>query len=182
MTITAYIREKVNERPGGTIPAPGRPASRSSRSTPPPRRAAADNARTPGRIPFTRGIHPLMYRKQPWTMRQYTGTGNAADTNAALQVPDRQRPDGAERRLRPADQIGWTPDDPLAEGEVGRVGMAIDTLRDFEIAFDGIRPRPDHRLADDQRRGLCLIAMYLAMADGAATTSGSCAARRRTTS
>jgi len=61
----------------------------------------------PGEYPFTRGIHPMMYRKRPWTMRQYSG-------------------------------LGLDSDDPRAEGEVGRVGMAIDTLKDMEEAFDGI--------------------------------------------
>jgi hypothetical protein len=92
----------------------------------------------PGEYPFTRGIHPLMYRKQPFTMRQYTGFGNAADTNGRFKFLIANGQTGTERRVRPAHAVRLDSDDPMAEGEVGRVGMAVDTLRDFEIAFDGI--------------------------------------------
>ena len=92
----------------------------------------------PGAYPFTRGIHPLMYRKQPWTMRQYTGFGNAADTNRRFKFLIDNGQTGLNVAFDLPTQCGLDSDDPQAEGEIGRVGMAVDTLRDFEVAFDGI--------------------------------------------
>ena len=92
----------------------------------------------PGAYPFTRGIHPLMYRKQPFTMRQYTGFGNAADTNRRFKFLIENGQTGLNVAFDLPTQCGLDSDDPLADGEIGRVGMAVDTLRDFEIAFDGI--------------------------------------------
>lgn len=92
----------------------------------------------PGAFPFTRGIHPLMYRARPWTMRQYAGFGAPAETNERFKFLI----DNGQNALNVAfdlpTQMGLDSDDPLAEGEVGRVGMAIDTLADMETAFDGI--------------------------------------------
>ncbi|MBP6778739.1 MAG: methylmalonyl-CoA mutase, partial [Piscinibacter sp.] len=92
----------------------------------------------PGAYPFTRGIHPLMYRKQPWTMRQYAGFGNPAETNQRFKYLIANGQTGLNVAFDLPTQIGLDSDDALADGEVGRVGMSIDTLRDFEIAFDGI--------------------------------------------
>ncbi|MCL4740520.1 MAG: methylmalonyl-CoA mutase, partial [Burkholderiaceae bacterium] len=87
----------------------------------------------PGEYPFTRGIHPLMYRKQPFTMRQYTGFGNAADTNRRFKYLIANGQTGLNVAFDLATQCGLDSDDARADGEVGRVGMAVDTLRDFEI-------------------------------------------------
>lgn len=92
----------------------------------------------PGHYPFTRGIHELMYRKRPWTMRQYTGFGNAAETNKRFHYLIANGQTGLNVALDLPTQCGLDSDAPEAQGEVGRVGMAVDTLRDFEIAFDGI--------------------------------------------
>ena len=92
----------------------------------------------PGEYPFTRGIHPEMYRKRPWTMRQYTGFANAKKTNERFKYLIANGQTGLNVAFDLPTQIGLDTDDPMAIGEVGRVGMAVDTLRDFEIAFDGI--------------------------------------------
>ena len=119
----------------------------------------------PGEYPFTRGIHPLMYRKQPWTMRQYTGFGNAADTNARFKYLIANGQTGLNVAFDLPTQCGLDSDDALADGEVGRVGMAIDTLRDFEIAFDGIDLDRITVSLTINGAAAILIAMYLAMAE-----------------
>ncbi|HRI16935.1 MAG TPA: acyl-CoA mutase large subunit family protein [Burkholderiaceae bacterium] len=118
----------------------------------------------PGAYPFTRGIHPLMYRKQPWTMRQYAGFGNPADTNQRFRYLIANGQTGLNVAFDLPTQIGLDSDDALAEGEVGRVGMAVDTLRDFETAFDGIDLDKITVSLTINGAAAILIAMYLAMA------------------
>ncbi len=92
----------------------------------------------PGEYPFTRGIHPLGYRSREWTTRQYTGFGTPRETNERFKLMISHGQTGLNVAFDLPTQMGLDSDDPLAEGEVGRVGMAVDTLRDFEIAFEGI--------------------------------------------
>ncbi|MFZ5511078.1 MAG: acyl-CoA mutase large subunit family protein, partial [Pseudomonadota bacterium] len=119
----------------------------------------------PGEYPFTRGIHRLMYRKQPWTMRQYAGFGNPQDTNRRFKYLIANGQTGLNVAFDLPTQIGLDSDDPLAEGEVGRVGMSVDTLRDFEIAFDGIDLNKITVSLTINGAAAILIAMYLAMAE-----------------
>jgi len=119
----------------------------------------------PGAYPFTRGIHPLMYRKQPFTMRQYTGFGNAADTNRRFKFLIDNGQTGLNVAFDLPTQCGLDSDDAQAEGEVGRVGMAVDTLRDFETAFDGIDLDRITVSLTINGSAAILIAMYLAMAE-----------------
>ncbi len=119
----------------------------------------------PGQYPFTRGIHREMYRKQPWTMRQYAGFGNPADTNKRFKYLIANGQTGLNVAFDLPTQIGLDSDDPLAEGEIGRVGMSIDTLRDFEIAFDGIDLKKITVSLTINGAAAILIAMYLAMAE-----------------
>ncbi len=119
----------------------------------------------PGAYPFTRGIHPLMYRKQPFTMRQYTGFGNAADTNRRFKFLIDNGQTGLNVAFDLPTQCGIDSDDPQAEGEIGRVGMAVDTLHDFEIAFDGIDLDKITVSLTINGAAAVLIAMYLAMAE-----------------
>ncbi len=93
----------------------------------------------PGKYPFTRGIHPLGYRSRAWTTRQYTGFGTPEETNERFQLMIAHGQTGLNVAFDLPTQMGYDSDDPMAEGEVGRVGMAVDTLRDFEIAFKNIR-------------------------------------------
>lgn len=92
----------------------------------------------PGEFPFTRGIHPHMYRTQIYTMRQYAGFGTPEETNRRFRKLIEQGQTALNVAFDLPTQNGLDSDDPRAEGEVGRVGMAVDTLADFEEAFDGI--------------------------------------------
>ena len=93
----------------------------------------------PGRFPFTRGIYPDMYRKRLWTMRQYAGFGSAEESNKRYKFLLSQGITGLSVAFDLPTQMGMDSDDPLAAGEVGRVGVAIDSLPDMEALFDGIR-------------------------------------------
>jgi methylmalonyl-CoA mutase N-terminal domain/subunit len=92
----------------------------------------------PGEYPFTRGIHPHMYRARPFTMRQYIGFGTPGETNARFKYLMAHGQDALNVAFDLPTQLGLDSDDPRAEGEVGRVGMAVDSLLDMEEAFDGI--------------------------------------------
>lgn len=92
----------------------------------------------PGRFPFTRGIHPSMYRGKLWTMRQFSGFGTPGETNRRLKYLLRQGQTGLSIAFDLPTLMGLDSDDPLAEGEVGKCGVAVDSLRDFEELFDGI--------------------------------------------
>ena len=118
----------------------------------------------PGEFPFTRGIHKDMYRKRPWTMRQYAGFGQPAETNRRFRYLIENGQTGLNVAFDLPTQIGMDSDDPLARGEVGRVGMAVDTLRDFEIAFDGIDLDEITVSLTINGAAAILIAMYFAMA------------------
>ncbi|MFQ5613599.1 MAG: methylmalonyl-CoA mutase [Anaerolineae bacterium] len=92
----------------------------------------------PGEYPFTRGIHRFMYRYRPWTMRQYTGFGTPYETNERFKFLIEHGQNALNVAFDLPSQMGLDSDDPLAEGEVGRVGMAVDTLKDMEVAFKDI--------------------------------------------
>jgi methylmalonyl-CoA mutase, N-terminal domain len=92
----------------------------------------------PGAFPFTRGIHKEMYRHRLWTMRQYAGFGTAAESNKRYQFLLKQGQTGLSVAFDLPTQIGYDSDDPMANGEVGKVGVAIDSLEDMEILFKGI--------------------------------------------
>jgi methylmalonyl-CoA mutase N-terminal domain/subunit len=92
----------------------------------------------PGEYPYTRGIHPFGYRSREWTTRQYTGFGTPKETNERFKLMISHGQTGLNVAFDLPTQMGLDSDDPLAEGEVGRVGMAVDSLRDFEVAFEGI--------------------------------------------
>src|SRR5918997_7056038 len=95
----------------------------------------ADRGEQPGEFPFTRGIHPGMYRTRLWTMRQYAGFGSAQETNARFRYLLAQGQTGLSVAFDLPTQMGYDSDDPRAEAEVGRVGVAIDSLADMEDLF-----------------------------------------------
>ena len=119
----------------------------------------------PGEYPFTRGIHKEMYRKRPWTMRQYTGFGNPEETNKRFKFLIENGQTGLNVAFDLPSQIGLDSDDELAIGEIGRVGMAVDSLRDFEVAFDGIDLEKITVSLTINGSAAIMIAMYLAMAE-----------------
>ena len=92
----------------------------------------------PGEYPFTRGIHSQGYRSREWTTRQYTGFGTPQETNERFKLIISHGHTGLNVAFDLPTQMGLDSYDPLAEGEVGRVGMAVDSLRDFEVAFKEI--------------------------------------------
>ena len=92
----------------------------------------------PGEFPFTRGPYPDMYRGRPWTIRQYAGFASAEETNARFRYLLEQGQTGLSVAFDLPTQLGYDSDDARAAGEVGRTGVAIDSLADMEILFDGI--------------------------------------------
>ena len=95
----------------------------------------------PGEFPYTRGIHPTMYRGRPWTMRQYAGFGTAQESNARYRYLLAQGSTGLSVAFDLPTQIGYDSDHPLAAGEVGRVGVAIDSIEDMARALRRHPPR-----------------------------------------
>ena len=91
----------------------------------------------PGQYPFTRGVQPTMFRGRLWTMRQYAGFGTAQETNGRFRQLLADGQTGLSIAFDLPTQIGYDSDHPMAEGEVGQVGVAIDTLADMEEMFDG---------------------------------------------
>jgi methylmalonyl-CoA mutase N-terminal domain/subunit len=103
-------------------------------------RAGADPAAigAPGKYPFTRGVYPSMYTGRPWTMRQYAGFGTAAESNARYHQLLAAGQTGLSVAFDLPTQMGYDSDHPLAHGEVGKVGVAIDSIEDMRLLFDGI--------------------------------------------
>jgi methylmalonyl-CoA mutase N-terminal domain/subunit len=120
---------------------------------------------TPGEFPFTRGIHATMYRGRTWTMRQFAGFGSATETNRRFRYLLEQGQTGLSTAFDLPTLMGRDSDDPLARGEVGREGVAIDTLADMEILFDGIPLDGVSTSMTINAPAAVLFAMYLAVAE-----------------
>ena len=119
----------------------------------------------PGVYPFTRSLHPQGYRSRAWTTRQYTGFGTPKETNARFKWMISHGQTGLNVAFDLPTQMGYDSDDPHALGEVGRVGMAVDSLRDFETAFEGI---PLDRIGSGltiNAVAAIMLAMYQAVAE-----------------
>ncbi len=118
----------------------------------------------PGQYPFTRGVYETMYRGRLWTMRQYAGFSTAAESNRRYKYLLAQGTTGLSVAFDLPTQIGYDSDHPLAAGEVGRVGVAIDSLADMETLFDGI---PLDRVSTSMTinaTAAILLALYIAVA------------------
>ncbi|MFE4644735.1 methylmalonyl-CoA mutase [Streptomyces sp. NPDC056730] len=98
----------------------------------------AEKLGEPGAYPFTRGVYPSMYTGRPWTMRQYAGFGTAAESNARYRELTAHGTTGLSVAFDLPTQMGYDSDAPLASGEVGKVGVAIDSVDDMRVLFDGI--------------------------------------------
>lgn len=98
----------------------------------------AERLGAPGAYPFTRGVYPTMYTGRPWTMRQYAGFGTAAESNARYRQLIEHGTMGLSVAFDLPTQMGHDSDTPLASGEVGKVGVAIDSVEDMRVLFDGI--------------------------------------------
>ena len=121
--------------------------------------------KNPGEYPFTRGIHPFMYRTRPFTMRQYSGFATAKETNKRFKYLIEQGQTGLNVAFDLPTQMGLDSDDELAEGEVGRVGMAVDTLKDMEYAFEGIPIDKISTSITINSTAAILLAMYIVVAE-----------------
>ncbi len=118
----------------------------------------------PGEFPFTRGIQPTMYRGRLWTMRQYAGFGTAVESNARYRYLLSQGVSGLSVAFDLPTQMGYDSDAPAAEGEVGRVGVAIDSVEDMAVLFDGI---PLERVSTSMTinaTAAILLSLYIAVA------------------
>jgi len=119
----------------------------------------------PGEFPFTRGVYPTMYRGRPWTIRQYAGFGTAEESNRRYRYLLDHGQTGLSVALDLPTQCGYDSDDAMAEAEVGRVGVAIDTLRDMEVLFHGL---PLDRVSTSftiNGTAAIILAMYIAVAE-----------------
>ena len=118
----------------------------------------------PGEFPFTRGVQPTMYRGRLWTMRQYAGMGDAEESNRRYRYLLAQGTTGLSVAFDLPTQIGLDSDHPLAEGEVGKVGVAIDSIEDMQRLFDGIDLEKISTSMTINSTAAILLALYIAVA------------------
>ncbi len=119
----------------------------------------------PGEPPFTRGVYPTMYRGRSWTMRQFAGFGTAEETNDRFQYLIEEGQTGLSTAFDMPTLMGIDSDHRMANGEVGKEGVAVDTLRDMEILFDGIDIGEVSTSFTINPSAVVIYAMYLALAD-----------------
>jgi methylmalonyl-CoA mutase, N-terminal domain len=124
---------------------------------------SSDNQQ-PGAFPFTRGVQPDMYRGKLWTMRQYAGFSTAEESNKRYHYLLSQGVSGLSVAFDLPTQIGYDSDHDLAEGEVGKTGVAIDSLEDMEILFQGIKLEDVSTSMTINATGFILLAFYVALA------------------
>jgi len=119
----------------------------------------------PGEFPYTRGVQATMYRGRPWTIRQFAGFGSARDTNERFKKLLAHGQTGLSTAFHLPTLYGYDSDHPMAAGEVGKCGVAVDTLRDFEILFDGIDLGAVTTSMTINSTAPIALAMYLAVAE-----------------
>ncbi|MFC6872321.1 acyl-CoA mutase large subunit family protein [Halobellus marinus] len=119
----------------------------------------------PGEDPYTRGVYPTMHRGRLWTMRQYAGMGTAAETNERFRYLIEQGSSGLSMAFDLPTQKGYDSDAAMAAGEVGKAGVAIDSLRDMEVVFDGIPLDDVSTSMTINAPAAVLFAMYVAIGD-----------------
>nr|WP_066500796.1 methylmalonyl-CoA mutase family protein [Abyssisolibacter fermentans] len=124
-----------------------------------------DDIGFPGQYPYTRGVQPTMYRGRLWTMRMYAGFATAEESNKRYKYLVEQGSTGLSVAMDLPTQIGYDSDHPLSEGEVGKVGVAIDSLEDMEVLFDGIPLDKVSTSMTINAPASVLLAMYIAVAE-----------------
>ncbi|MFA6447964.1 MAG: methylmalonyl-CoA mutase family protein, partial [bacterium] len=124
----------------------------------------------PGEFPFTRGVYPTMYVGQPWTMRQYAGFGSAEESNKRYIYLLEQGQTGLSVAFDLPTQLGYDSDDEAVEDEVGRLGVAIDTLSDMELLFDGMPLDKISVSFTINSTAAVVLAMYVAVAESQGVT------------
>lgn len=123
------------------------------------------NLSAPGEYPFTRGIYPNMYRERLWTIREYAGFGSAEETNRRFKFLVSEGQTGLSIAFDLPTQLGYDSDHPKAEGEIGRVGVPISSLKDMETLFDGIRLDQVSTSMTINATAPIILSMYIAVAD-----------------
>ncbi len=123
------------------------------------------NIGLPGEFPYTRGVQPTMYRGRLWTMRQYAGFGTAEESNKRYKYLLEHGQTGLSVAFDLPTQMGYDSDDPMARGEVGRVGVAIDSIEDMETLLDGIPLAQVSTSMTINSTASILLALYLCVAD-----------------
>jgi len=119
----------------------------------------------PGQAPYTRGVYPTMYRGRTWTMRQFAGFGTARETNERFHYLIEEGQTGLSTAFDMPSLMGLDSDDPMADGEVGTEGVAVDTLRDMEVLFEGIDVGEVTTSFTINPSAPVVFAMYVALAD-----------------
>ena len=125
----------------------------------------AEDLGFPGEPPFTRGVYPTMYRGRTWTMRQFAGFGTAAETNERFHYLIEEGQTGLSTAFDMPSLMGKDSDDPLSDGEVGKEGVAVDTLRDMDRLFEGIDLGEVSTSFTINPSAPVILAMYVALAD-----------------
>src|SRR5438067_6562480 len=118
----------------------------------------------PGQYPFTRGIQPTMYRGRLWTMRQYAGMGDAEESNRRYKYLLAHGTTGLSVAFDLPTQIGYDSDDPMSLGEIGKVGVAIDSIEDMQRLFEGIDLEKISTSMTINATAIILLALYVAVA------------------
>ncbi len=130
-----------------------------------PESAYLDRLGFPGEAPFTRGVQPTMYRGRLWTMRQYAGFGTAEESNRRYRYLLEQGQTGLSVAFDLPTQMGLDSDDPLSEGEVGKVGVAVDSIEDMEVLFSGLPLDKVSTSMTINATAFILLALYQAVAE-----------------
>nr|WP_231934188.1 methylmalonyl-CoA mutase family protein [Geobacter sp. DSM 9736] len=130
-----------------------------------------DNLGFPGQYPFTRGVQPTMYRGRFWTMRQYAGFGTARESNERYKYLLSAGQTGLSVAFDLPTQMGYDSDHAMSQGEVGKVGVAIDSLADMEVLFDGIPLDKVSTSMTINSTASILLAMYIAVAEKQGVTA-----------
>ena len=119
----------------------------------------------PGAFPYTRGVYPTMYTGRPWTMRQYAGFGTAVESNERYRQLLAAGTTGLSVAFDLPTQMGYDSDNPIAHGEVGKVGVAIDSIEDMRVLFDGIPLDQVSTSMTINAPAAVLLAMYVAVGE-----------------
>jgi methylmalonyl-CoA mutase N-terminal domain/subunit len=161
--VAAFLRKQAERRPQfftiGDIPVKRVYTAADAAATP------LDDIGLPGRYPFTRGPYPTMYRSRLWTMRQIAGFGTGEDTNKRFKYLIEHGQTGLSTDFDMPTLMGYDSDHPMSEGEVGREGVAVDTLADMEALYDGIDLENISVSMTINPSAWILLAMYAALAE-----------------
>jgi methylmalonyl-CoA mutase N-terminal domain/subunit len=163
--LVAKTLSKFPEQQKTFVSASGKPIERLYTPEPSTIDAYADKLGFPGQYPFTRGVQPTMYRGRFWTMRQYAGFATAEESNQRYKYLLQQGTTGLSVAFDLPTQIGYDSDDGMSVGEVGKVGVAIDSLADMETLFDGIPLDKVSTSMTINSTAAVLLAMYVVVGE-----------------